>query len=233
MVKKAVILFSGGLDSATVLYLAQREGYRCRPIVFDYGQRHRREIISARRIARAADVPCEVLKVPFPRKSSSLTDPTARIPLGNAGKKTRAIPSTYVPARNIVFLSLAVSFAESIGAEAVFIGANAVDFSDYPDCRPMFYTAFRRTIVVGTKSGTEGRSVKILAPLLYKTKAEIVKLGFALGVPYRLTWSCYQGGRRPCGRCDSCAFRAKGFREAGRADPLVVAAAMNGRRGRG
>ena len=223
MKRRAVVLLSGGLDSATTLYLAKKRGYRCDCLTFDYGQRHRREIGSAKKIARMAGARCRVVPLSFSWKGSSLLDRRVKIPAGLGRRRGRrpGIPSTYVPARNIVFLSLALSHAESIGASAVFIGANAVDFSGYPDCRGEFYRAFRKAASLGTKAGVEGRGVKILTPLIHKTKAEIVRMALALGVPLRHTWSCYRGARRPCGRCDSCSFRAKGFREAGLKDPLI------------
>jgi 7-cyano-7-deazaguanine synthase len=134
---------------------------------------------------------------------------------------TSGIPSTYVPARNIIFLSFALSYAEAIGARAIFIGAHSQDYSGYPDCRPEFYRAFSQIITTGTKTGIEKRSIKIETPLIHKAKAEIIRLGARLGVPFEFTWSCYQGGNRPCGKCDSCCFRAKGFKEAGITDPLL------------
>lgn len=136
-------------------------------------------------------------------------------------QSTSRIPNTYVPARNIIFLSFALSFAEAIQAEAIFIGANDVDFSGYPDCRPEFYTAFRKMACIGTKTGVGAKPVKVITPLIKKSKAEIIRLGNKLAVPYELTWSCYKGAKKPCGRCDSCYYRAKGFREAGIKDPAL------------
>lgn len=217
--KKAVVLLSGGLDSATALYAARAAGYRCSCLVFDYGQRHRREIASARKIAQKAGCPAQVIKIALPWKGSSLLDAAAPLPAARAGRA--AAPTTYVPGRNTIFLSFAVSYAEAIGAGAIYIGANAVDFSGYPDCRPQFYRAFSSVIRRGTKAGDAGRSIRIVTPLIRLTKALIVKRAIALGVPLGLTWSCYRGGRRPCGTCDSCFFRAKGFRQAGAADPLL------------
>lgn len=212
--KRGVVLLSGGIDSACCLYLAMAEGITPYCLNFDYGQRHRREIISAKRIARKAGCNYLLCKVGLPWKGSSLLDADKKIPT----QRVRGIPSTYVPARNIIFLSFALSYAEAIGAGAIWIGANARDFSGYPDCRPEFYRAFKDT----AKAGLKNKRIKILTPLLYKTKSEIIKLGHNLGVPYRLTWSCYQGEERPCGVCDSCRFRAKGFQEAGLNDPLVL-----------
>jgi 7-cyano-7-deazaguanine synthase len=225
---------SGGLDSATTLYLARRQGYRLRCLVCDYGQRHKREIAAAKRIARRAGVPFDVLNVRLPWKGSALLDrnikvPTslpdgqAGLPAGQAGARSRDvnIPATYVPARNIIFLSLALSCAEAWGAQSIFIGANAIDYSGYPDCRPDFYRAFALAARRGTKTGVAGRPIAIKTPLIRLSKADIIRKGMRLGVPYALTWSCYKGGSRPCGICDSCRLRAKGFREAGLADPAL------------
>ena len=222
MSKNAVVLLSGGLDSATTLYFARDKGYECHPLIFDYGQRHLREIGSAGRISRAAGLRSKIFKIKFPWKGSSLLDKSARLPFSFVGGNLKSgIPSTYVPGRNIVFLSIALSYAEAIGAQAIFIGANAVDFSGYPDCRPRFYRAFRKMAGMGTKKGVEGNPIRIATPLINMTKAEIIKLGMKLGVPYRYTWSCYRGEKRPCERCDSCRLRAKGFSETGMKDPLL------------
>ncbi|MFH1709677.1 MAG: 7-cyano-7-deazaguanine synthase QueC [bacterium] len=205
--KNCIVLLSGGLDSTTTLYYAKNKGYNCRALIFDYGQRHVKEIRSAVRIARAAKIPYQIIRIKLPWKGSSLLDKTTRIPANRIiGKK---IPSTYVPGRNTIFLSFAVSYAESIGADAVFIGANAVDFSGYPDCRPEYYKVFRTLIQKGTKA----KRIKIVTPLIKMTKSQIIKLGLKLGAPLELTWSCYKGGRHPCGVCDSCRLRRKGFRE--------------------
>jgi 7-cyano-7-deazaguanine synthase len=222
--KKAIVLLSGGLDSATTLYLAKKEGFKCLCLVFDYGQRHRREIESARKIASFTNCPYKILKIKLPWKGSSLLNKNIIIPKRNsatAQQRNSGIPSTYVPARNIIFLSYALSFAEAIGATAIYIGANALDYSGYPDCRPEFYHAFSQVISKGTKSGVRNRAIEIKTPLINKTKAQIIKLGSGLGVPFRLTRSCYRGVRLPCGECDSCYFRAKGFKEAGIKDPLI------------
>jgi len=217
--KKAVVLLSGGLDSATTLYAARRQGYRLRALICDYGQRHGREVAAAKRIARSAGVPFDVIRLRLPWKGSALLDRKVRLP--RALQRRAGIPATYVPARNIIFLSLALSCAEAWAARCVFIGANAIDYSGYPDCRPAFYRAFALAGRRGTKAGVLGRGVAVKTPLIRLTKARIIKKGMRLGVPYALTWSCYKGGSRPCGCCDSCRLRAKGFREAGLPDPAV------------
>jgi len=220
MRKRAVVLLSGGIDSATALYIARRRGYECYPLVFDYGQRHRREVESAKRIAAGAGLGYTVLKIALPWKGSSLLAGGAG-PAGVRRRGKRGIPPTYVPSRNTIFLSYAASFAEAIGARKIFIGANCVDFPGYPDCRGGYLKAFGRVLKEGTKAGVEGRRISVDAPLLFKSKAEIIKKGARLGVPYRDTWSCYEGKRAPCGACDSCAVRARGFGEAGMKDPLT------------
>ena len=218
--KKAVVLLSGGLDSATTLYEAKSRGYGCHCLILDYGQRHRREIEAAKKVARAAGCSYDVVRMRFPWKGSALTDRGIAVPTGRSLKRmARGIPATYVPARNTIFLSLALGCAEAIGARSIFIGANAIDYSGYPDCRPAYYRAMQRVARLGTKVGVNGNGIRILTPLIRKTKADIIRLGTRLGVPYRLTWSCYLGGRRPCGRCDSCLLRRKGFQEVGLTDP--------------
>ena len=206
------MLFSGGIDSATCLYLAKKKGLKAYCLIFDYGQRHIRELKSAKKIANQAKSEYIVCKISFPWKASSLLDKKLKIP-----KKGKGIPSTYVAARNIIFLSFALSYAEAIGATSIFIGANTRDYSGYPDCRPRFYQAFKRV----AKTGVKHNKIQIQIPLLYKTKSQIVKLGKRLNVPYNLSWSCYRGGKTPCGECDSCRFRAKGFDGAGYEDPLL------------
>ena len=211
----AVVLLSGGMDSATALYWAKRRFARCTALIVDYGQRHRREIQAARRVARAAGARIVEAKTVFPWGGSALTDRRMAVPdrrsLRGIG---RTIPATYVPARNAIFLGLAAGCAEALGADAVVIGANALDYSGYPDCRPAFLKAFERALALGTKRGAGGRRIRILAPLLRLGKPGIVRLGRRLGAPLHLTYSCYRGGRTPCGRCDACVLREKGFRDA-------------------
>jgi 7-cyano-7-deazaguanine synthase len=221
MRKKAVILLSGGLDSAVTLYYASRRGYTCYCLAFDYGQRHSVEMSYARKIARRAGAPFTVVKVQLPWRGSSLLDRNEELPVNRtpARIKKSGIPSTYVPARNTIFLSIAASYAEAIGADAVFIGAHADDSSGYPDCREGYLKAFDKVVRLGTKRGLE-KKLSLEFPLVGRDKRGIIKLGVSLGVPFGHTWSCYRGGAIPCGGCDSCVLRAKGFREAGIKDPL-------------
>lgn len=221
-VKKAVILVSGGLDSATVLAIAKKEGYECYALSFDYGQRHFHELIQSKRVSEAigakqhriANIDLGVFG------GSALTDDSINVP----DQLEHGIPVTYVPARNTVFLSMALGWAEVIGANAIFIGANAVDYSGYPDCRPEYIKSFEVMANLATKQGVEGEPFKILAPLIDLTKAEIIQQGLALGVDYGITSSCYdpQENGQPCGVCDSCRIRAAGFAAAGLTDPLTV-----------
>lgn len=220
MKKKAVVLLSGGLDSSTTLYYAKDKGFDVRAIIFDYGQRHACELKSALKIARFSGVPFEKIEISMPWKGSSLLDESMSLPK-NGTIKEGFIPSTYVPARNTIFLSFALSYAESLSCGDIFIGANAVDYSGYPDCRPEYLKAFNRVALLGTKRGVSGEKIKIHAPLLRLKKSEIISLGIKLGVPYHLTWSCYCGLKHPCGECDSCILRAKGFKEAGLTDPAL------------
>jgi 7-cyano-7-deazaguanine synthase len=220
---KAVVLLSGGLDSATTLYFARSEGFKCFCLIFDYGQRHKKELECARKIARAAHSVYEVLKINLPWKGSALLDERIKIPraLKPPSYKTVGIPTTYVPARNIIFLSFALSYAEAIGAKAIFIGSHAQDYSGYPDCRPQFYRAFDRVCLTGTKAGVEHKRIRIYTPLIDKNKSQIIRLGKSLSVPFKFTWSCYRGGIKPCGNCDSCYYRARGFSVASLKDPLT------------
>lgn len=218
----AVVLLSGGMDSATCLAMARRRGPNVHALTVEYGQRHARELRAARALARRYRVRRHaVIRVPIAGLvRSSLTDRTRRLPMG--GPRAGRIPSTYVPARNTVLLALALGYAESHGLSDIYVGANAIDYSGYPDCRPAFFRAFERLARVGTRAGVEGRrKVRVRVPLLKLSKAEIVRRGERLGVPWGLTWSCYAGGARPCGVCDSCRLRARGFRAAGRTDPAL------------
>ena len=218
--KKAVCLLSGGLDSSTCLALARRDGYACHALSFDYGQRHKFELDAAARIAAHFGVERHmVAKIGLDAfGGSALTDDIAVPKARTAEEMGHGIPITYVPARNTIFLSFALAWAEVLGSADVFIGVNALDYSGYPDCRPEFIRAFETMANLATKAGVEGRTrLKIHTPLLALSKAEIVKLAHELGVPFGLTHSCYDpgAGGRPCGECDACLLRRKGFEEAG------------------
>ncbi|NNA18248.1 7-cyano-7-deazaguanine synthase QueC [Pseudomonas lundensis] len=217
--KRAVILLSGGLDSATVVAMARAEGYRCYTMSFDYGQRHRAELDAAARIARDLGViDHKVIGLNLDGiGGSALTDSSIDVPEA----PSEGIPVTYVPARNTVFLSLALGWAEVLDAQDIFIGVNAVDYSGYPDCRPEFVEAFEVMANLATKAGVEGKPFSIKAPLQNLSKAQIVQAGIQLGVDYSLTVSCYQADDqgRACGKCDSCRLRADGFAAAGIKDP--------------
>lgn len=219
MRKKAVVLLSGGLDSATVLALAKRQGYACYALSMQYGQRHAAELQAAARIAEALGVEAhKVIRIGLDEiGGSALTDESIPVPQ----QLETGIPVTYVPARNTVFLSLALGWAEVLGALDIFIGVNAVDYSGYPDCRPEFIHAFERLANLATKAGVEGRPFRINTPLIELTKAEIIQQGASLGLDYGLTVSCYQADDegRACGVCDACRLRKKGFAEAGVHDP--------------
>lgn len=217
MPKKAVILFSGGLDSTTCLAIAKSQGFDCYALSFCYGQKHSSEIDVAKRIAKAANV-VEHKIVTLDLGGSALTDADQHV---EDFKGDGVIPTTYVPARNTVFLSVALGWAEVIGAFDIFIGANVMDYSGYPDCRPEFLRAFEKLADLATKAGVEGAHYRVNAPLLHLTKADIVKEGLRLGVDYSATVSCYRADQegRACGTCDSCTYRKKGFAEAGIVDP--------------
>ncbi|MCX6651052.1 MAG: 7-cyano-7-deazaguanine synthase QueC [Methanomassiliicoccales archaeon] len=218
---KAICLLSGGMDSTVSLAYALREGYEVTALTINYGQRHIRELEAAKAVAAHYGVKHVVMNFPLTDFKSALTDMSIPVPDRHRAQDIGYdIPDTYVPARNIIFLSVAAGLAESIGASKVFIGANAIDYSGYPDCRPEFFQAFERMIEVGTKAGTLGHPVRVEHPILRKTKAEIVQMGKEMGVPFQLTWSCYRGGKKACGRCDSCLLRLKGFKEAGMKDPV-------------
>ncbi len=223
--RKAVCLVSGGLDSATCLAVARREGFVCYALSFDYGQRHRQELEAARRVAAALGAAQHlIMRVDLAAVAASALTADIAVPKQRSPSQLAAgIPVTYVPARNTVFLSCALAWAETLGASDIFIGVNAIDYSGYPDCRPEYIEAFERMANLATKAGVEGRiAVKIRTPLIGLSKGEIVKLALELGVDPALTHSCYdpdaQG--RPCGACDACLLRRKGFEEAGVPDPL-------------
>ena len=217
--RKAVVLLSGGLDSATALAIARDHGFSCYALSLDYGQRHDAELAAARAVAAAAEVTeHKVIRIGLEEiGGSALTDQRIDVPVQHGD----GIPVTYVPARNTVFLSLALGWAEVIEAFDIFIGVNAVDYSGYPDCRPEFVEAFEQVANLATKAAAEGRRFRIHAPLIHMTKAEIVRVGTRLGVDYGLTVSCYQADEqgRACGRCDACRFRRQGFADAGLPDP--------------
>jgi 7-cyano-7-deazaguanine synthase len=218
--KRAVILVSGGLDSTTVLAMARAQGYACYALSFDYGQRHRGELLAAARISRVlGDVEHKVVTLNLDSiGGSALTDLSIAVP----EEETRGIPVTYVPARNTVFLSIALGWAEVLGAHDIFIGVNAVDYSGYPDCRPEYIAAFEVMANLATRAGVEGRTITIHTPLMKMGKGEIIRAGLALGVDYALTVSCYQvtDDGLACGKCDSCRLRRQGFVDAGLADPI-------------
>ncbi len=223
MIQKVVCLLSGGLDSATVLYVAKNQGYDVKALTIHYGQLHEKEILSAKEIAKDLQIEHRIISISLPWGGSALLDPQIPIPTGRKeSEMSHGIPSTYVPARNSIFLTLAASYAEAVEAQAIFIGANALDYSGYPDCRPEYFKAFEVVLRLGTKAGLEGKGARIETPLLKLSKKEIIELGMRLGVPFKKTWSCYQGRELPCGECDSCLLRAKGFREAAIQDPLVT-----------
>jgi 7-cyano-7-deazaguanine synthase len=220
--KRAVILLSGGLDSATVLAMAKSDGRECLALSIVYGQRHQIELEAARRVANAIGVAEHVIH-PLDLRVFGASALTADIDVPKDASEAPGIPVTYVPARNTIFLSLALGYAEAREASEIWIGVNAVDYSGYPDCRPDFIDAFQQVIWTGTRSGVEHREPRLLAPLLRMTKAEIIRRGVALGVDYSLTHSCYDPAPdgRACGHCDSCILRRKGFLDAGVADPTA------------
>ncbi|RAP78005.1 7-cyano-7-deazaguanine synthase QueC [Paenibacillus montanisoli] len=226
--KKAVIILSGGLDSTTCMGYAKEAGYELYPITFNYGQRHIIELNNARAVAEFYGVSdrFKVIELGFLREfgGSALTDDTIAVPKTGADpvpEEAGEIPVTYVPGRNLLFLSIATSFAETVGAEAIYIGVNALDYSGYPDCRPEFIAKVEEVIAIATKIGVEGKPISIETPLIHLTKAGIVAEGMRMGVPYQLTTSCYNGELEACGECDSCRLRLKGFAEAGLTDPIA------------
>ncbi|MDD1773727.1 MAG: 7-cyano-7-deazaguanine synthase QueC [Methanomassiliicoccales archaeon] len=221
--KKAVVLLSGGLDSTVTLAQAITQGHDVIPLTIRYGQRHSRELKAAKdvvsfyRIKKHVVIDLDLTSF----KTSALISRDIDLPERSSTEQIGLdIPVTYVPSRNIIFLSIASGLCESVSADKIFIGANSLDYSGYPDCRPEFFEAFQRLLDIGTKTGVEGRPIKIETPIIYSTKADIVRLGKLLGAPLHLTWSCYKGGEKACGRCDSCLLRLKGFKDAGYEDEI-------------
>jgi 7-cyano-7-deazaguanine synthase len=211
--KKAVVLLSGGLDSTTVLYYALSKGYKCSCLLFDYNQKHGKELKCAVKIAKSVNVEYSIIKMGLPWSCDALTSKDKPVPIHKVLPNN--IPPTYVPGRNTLFLSYALSFAQSIGALAIFIGVNAIDFSNYPDCTAEFIKAYSNVL--------KSLKTKIIVktPLLKLNKTQIIKLGVRLNVPYKNTWTCYNGYKKPCMECDSCKLRAKGFKEAKLSDPAI------------
>jgi len=223
MGKKAVCLLSGGLDSAVATYIAHDQGYLLFPLTFSYDQQHTKEVNCAKKIATSLQIQHHII---FPLKLAKISNSAllSKSPIhmknhvySSIGK---TIPATYVPARNTIFLSLALAYAESIQASAIFLGVNAVDYSGYPDCRPEYIKAFQTMANLATKQGLMGQTITIKTPLLHLTKTQIIKKGVTLGVPFADTWSCYRGRTKACGHCDSCQLRLKGFKNAKTEDPL-------------
>lgn len=222
--RKAVILLSGGLDSTTCLAYAKSQGFNCYALAFDYGQKHRAELLAARAIADFFNATLNIFKLDINQfGGSALTDST--IPIPNHDPNLTTIPNTYVPARNTIFLSIALAFAEVLHAQDIFIGVSAIDYSGYPDCRKEYIDAFQQLARLATKSGVETGGVKLHTPLIHLSKADTIKLGIKLGAPYEKTISCYRANDvgEACGKCDSCTFRKKGFAEAEMDDPTRYA----------
>lgn len=214
MKQKAIVLFSSGLDSTTVLYYAMSKGYECHCLIFDYGQKHSKEVNNAKKFAESLHLGYHIVKTSIPWDTSSLINKDKKIP-EHKQIKEGFVPSTYVPGRNTIFLSYAISYAETIKAKKIFLGINAVDFSSYPDCTPQYLKSMQQVM----KALNNG--IEICAPIEKYSKSQIIKLGTKLKVPYEKTWSCYNGKNKPCGKCDSCKLRAKGFKEAGIDDPAL------------
>jgi 7-cyano-7-deazaguanine synthase len=226
MQHKAVVLLSGGLDSTTTLAIAQQQGYELHALSFDYGQRHQREVDAAEAVARYYGVTRQQT-ITIDLRAFGGSALTADIPVPHQrslADMAADIPITYVPARNTIFLSFALAYAEVTGANDIFLGINAIDYSGYPDCRPEYLEAYQHMANLATKASTQdGRRFRFHAPLLRMGKAEIIRKGIELGVPYHLTWSCYEGGELACGTCDSCLLRLNGFAEVGVQDPISYA----------
>ena len=215
----AVVLLSGGLDSTTCVAQAIADGCKVTALSFRYGQRHSRELDSAKAVADFYNRDHIIVDLDLSSFRSALTREEIDVP-ENRENVGSDIPVTYVPARNIIMLSVAAGLCESVDADRIYIGVNSVDYSGYPDCRPEFIQAFRDMLAVGTKAGAEGNPIQIVTPIQHSSKADIVRLGKRLGAPLHLTWSCYEGGEKACGRCDSCRLRLEGFREAGYEDEI-------------
>lgn len=210
---RAIVLLSGGLDSCTTACIAKHRGYELHALSFDYGQRHKKELESSKKIAKRLGIDHRIIRIELPERSDALTGSLSVPHNREIGKE---IPVTYVPARNTIFIAYALSWSEVIDADAIFIGANAIDFSGYPDCTKEYIEAWNDLIKVGMKNN----GVRVVAPLIDMNKAEIIKEGAKLGAPFELTWSCYEGREKACGVCDSCMLRLKGFKEAGLKDPI-------------
>ena len=228
--RRAVVLLSGGLDSAVAATIAKCERYDIYALTFDYGQRHKKEIEAAKSIAESLRAKeHKIIPVPLGEfGGSALTDPRMAVPKGRTMAEIGSgIPTTYVPARNTVFISLGLAYAESIGANAVFIGAHALDYSGYPDCRPEYFDAWNELTKLATKIGVDGKPIRIHAPLVGWTKTKIVETGLDLQAPMGRSWSCYEGGEKACGVCDSCQLRLRAFAEAGAKDPIPYAVEPN------
>ncbi len=223
MNKKAVILLSGGLDSTTTLAIAKKNGYELYTLTFDYGQRHKHELKKARIISKKFSVKQHlIIKIDMRKIGGSALTDNIPVPERKNSKLPSGIPITYVPARNVIFLSFALAWAEKLNIQNIFIGVNAIDFSGYPDCRSDFIRAFQKMANLATKMTSEGKKIKIFTPLIKLKKSEIIKLGIKLGIDYSITHSCYNPDKsgKACGKCDSCTIREKGFKEAGVVDPL-------------
>ncbi|MGC9052834.1 MAG: 7-cyano-7-deazaguanine synthase QueC [Candidatus Hydrogenedens sp.] len=219
---KVIVLLSGGLDSSTVLgYVVKLYGREnVVALSFDYKQRHRKELESAIALAKYYNVEHRIINLDLRAIGGSALTDNIDVPENKLEEIGKSIPVTYVPARNTIFISYALALADVIGAERIFIGVNALDYSGYPDCRPEYINEFNKLAKLAIKSGVEGKDIKIVAPLVNMTKKEIVELGMSLKIPYHLTWSCYEGKEKACGKCDSCLLRLKGFMEAGYVDPI-------------
>ncbi len=221
MMGRAVVLLSGGLDSTTTLAQAIADGNEVTALSFRYGQRHSKELDAASNVAKFFNVKHVIVDIDLSMFRSALTREDIDVPENrDESKMGTDIPVTYVPARNIIMMSVAAGLCESVDADKIYIGANSVDYSGYPDCRPEFFVQFEKMINVGTKAGVEGHPIRIMTPIQNASKADIVRLGKKLGAPLHLTWSCYEGGEKACGKCDSCKLRLKGFEEAGYKDEI-------------